>query len=255
MGRPDSFGIVHGPAVRRDIHGPSCGGQQLLRGNWSGHRMDDPAVWRAEVARDVAAVLHQDAGLVDDLEAAHLLVRCHEVRGEITRDIGILQGDRPECLCVISGKAGILEVPGDVDQEDELSFLLGLLGGRAGRFGPGERRIERAVHRTDLLRLATRRRFVKLQIGQGKRRLLRQNKRQRCAGSRLTQHKSFRCSGSGCPVADRPDRSIGRRFGRGSRERGSLGGRSCRGTATIGVFTWVSAGRSGSARSALTACG
>ena len=27
MGRPDSFGIIQGPAARRDIHCPSCGGQ------------------------------------------------------------------------------------------------------------------------------------------------------------------------------------------------------------------------------------
>ena len=41
------------------------------------------------------------------------------------------------------------------------------------------------------------------------------------------QHESSRRSGSGCRLADRLDGSIGRRFGRGSRERGGLGRRSC----------------------------
>jgi hypothetical protein len=41
MGRPDSFGLVHSLAVRRDIRGPPCGSRQLLRGNRSGHDVDD----------------------------------------------------------------------------------------------------------------------------------------------------------------------------------------------------------------------
>ena len=63
------------------------------------------------------------------------------------------------------------------------------------------------------------------------------------------QHESFRRGGSGCLVGDRPDRSIWRRFGRGCRERGSLGGRGW-GRGQDRRCTRASARRAGS-RSAL----
>jgi hypothetical protein len=47
------------------------------------------AIRRAEIARNVAAVLLEVAELIDDLEAANLLVCRNEMRGEISRDVGV----------------------------------------------------------------------------------------------------------------------------------------------------------------------
>ena len=130
------LGIAFGCALELDR--PSRFRQQLFRLGRAGERVNDPAVRRAEIARHVAAIFLEVAELIDDLEAADLLMRRHEVARRSNARRWGLTGARPVCLGVVSGESRVFKVARDVNQEDELPFALGLLGGFRGRFCPGE---------------------------------------------------------------------------------------------------------------------
>jgi len=72
-----------------DIDRPSRFGQQLFRLGGPRERVNDLAVRLAEIARHVAAIFLEVAELIHDFKAAHLLMRRHEIVGEVTRDVWV----------------------------------------------------------------------------------------------------------------------------------------------------------------------
>src|SRR5436305_8506187 len=87
--------------------------------------MQHPAVRGAEVRRHVAALLL----LIDDLEGGDFLERRDEVFVEILADFRIVQCVHTERFGVVSGKARVFKMAGDVQHEDELFLLLRLPSG------------------------------------------------------------------------------------------------------------------------------
>jgi hypothetical protein len=81
----------------------------------------------AEVGRDVAALLL----FADDAEGSDFLEGRAEVLVDELADFGIGQSVDTQRFSVVSGKVGVFKETGNVEDEDELLLLEGLLG----RFG------------------------------------------------------------------------------------------------------------------------
>src|SRR5262249_36635276 len=96
--------------------------------NGTGDDVQHAAVRSAEVRGDVAALLRA----ADDLERGDLLIGADEILVYVLPDFGIGQCAHTERFSGVSGEFRVFEVTGDVEEEDELFFLLGLLGGLLG---------------------------------------------------------------------------------------------------------------------------
>ena len=117
--------------------------------------MNYPSAGSAKVASHISALLDNRAVHIGRGEIADLLVCGHKIFRKQLADARVRQGARPVCTGVVSREARHLEIAGDMNQKDQLLFVLRLLGRFLNRLRPGECRAELAVlelflRRTDL---------------------------------------------------------------------------------------------------------
>ena len=109
------------------LHGPSSFGEQRFGRNRASDRMDDSAVWSAEIAGEVAAIFLKLSIHVNNFKRSDLLMSRDKVIREILGNFAIRQSDRSELLGVVSGEPGVFEITGDMDQEHQFVFRASLL--------------------------------------------------------------------------------------------------------------------------------
>lgn len=101
------------------INRPAGFFQNDIRLCWSGHRVDDLAVWSAEIAGNVAAVLLNVSVDVSDFKVADLLEAGDKVLSDKISDVLIRQSTCSVFLSVVSGEARSLKVAGHMHHEDK----------------------------------------------------------------------------------------------------------------------------------------
>jgi len=133
----DGLQFVHFAELPRFLH-PAGFFQQLGAGNGADHGVQHAAIGGAEITGHIAALL---LAVGSDREGTDFLVGRHKILVQVIADILLRQCAHTERFGVVSGEAGVLEVAGNVQHEQQLSLFQSFF---SGNFGTGGKRHRRA---------------------------------------------------------------------------------------------------------------